>query len=279
MDSMRSLNTSLPQDSNQLHAQPPEQLLQAFKAAALSVTNLYKVSAADHAQIRHGGYQEALDNLLGFLDNENLGLGDGEGWRVRQWATSRLDGSPPVHAGSDSDDDRGETIKRVRSSSPILQRKSSQDTLQTRQPSRSASPIRVASAPLITPVHTSQLDSSLSRPGIFSFRSSHAFPPDVDMQADTSASSTSQPESQAQGLGPTITPAVRVEMVSQRTRTPHRSGIHSNRHNTRSSTSTRALGSGAGSKRKITYNDYFELDNFGDGKDGSGVGGKRGRFI
>lgn len=278
MDSMKSLNKSLPQDSNQLHAQPPEQLLQAFKAAALSVTNLYKVSAADHAQIRHGGFQEALDNLLAFLDNENLGLGDGEGWRVRQWATSRLDGSPPVHAGSDTDDDRAETTKRARSSSPTLQRKSSQDTLRTRQPSRSASPSRVASAPLVTPVHTPQLDT-FSRPGIFSFRSSHPFPPDVDMQADTTTSSTSQPEPQPQGPGSTITPAVRLEMVSQRTRTPHRSGIHSNRHNTRSSTSTRSLGSGAGSKRKITYNDYFDLDSFGDGKDGSGVGGKRGRFI
>lgn len=277
---MKSLNKSLPKSPNQRPAQPPEQLLQAFKSAALSVTNLYKISAADHSVARHFGYQDALCSLLSFLDKENLGVGDGEGWRVRQWATERLDGSPPAHAGSDSDDDRGETTKRVRSTSPNLQRKPSQDTLQTRQPSRSISPVRISSAPSVTPVPLSQPSSDVPRPEIFSFRSSHPYPQEIDMQSDITNSNTSQSESIHPGGSPN-TPAVRLEVVSRASRTPHpyRGGNFVNRHNTRSSTSTRSLGSGAGSKRRIAFNDYFDLGSLGDGKDGFGGGGKRGRHI
>ena len=57
MDSMRSLNTSLPGATSTTaapttvkHQDPPEQLLTAFKAAALSVTNLYKSAAADQGR-------------------------------------------------------------------------------------------------------------------------------------------------------------------------------------------------------------------------------------
>ncbi|RAL65399.1 hypothetical protein DID88_000967 [Monilinia fructigena] len=70
MDSMRSLNTSLPggkSPSKQQNVEPPQQLLIAqFKAAALSVTNLYKTAAADQARARAEGYQDALDELLSF---------------------------------------------------------------------------------------------------------------------------------------------------------------------------------------------------------------------
>ena len=87
---MRSLNTSLPRSTSR----PSELLLQQFKTAALSVTNLYKVSAQAESQAKEAGYQEAIEDLLHFLDRENLGLTDGEGWRVRQWATERSDGLP-----------------------------------------------------------------------------------------------------------------------------------------------------------------------------------------
>lgn len=93
------------------HAPPPEQLLQAFKSAALSLTNLYKTAAAEEAQARSAGFQEAVKELVRFLDRENLGLDDGEGWRVRQWATARLDGGrygAAGDSGSDDDDDGGD---------------------------------------------------------------------------------------------------------------------------------------------------------------------------
>ena len=89
---MRSLNTSLPRTSTRRRAaQPSGELLQAFKSAALSVTQLYKTAAADQEKARLAGYQDALDDLLSYLDQENIGVGDGEGWSVRKWATERLD--------------------------------------------------------------------------------------------------------------------------------------------------------------------------------------------
>src|SRR5450432_3759901 len=113
MDSMRSLNTSLPgaSPSKQQMPEPPEQLLSAFKAAALSVTKLYKTAAVDLARARSEGYQDALDELLAFLDKEDIGLTDGEGWRIRRWATERLD--------VESEDEPGQP---ERGSSPVLER-------------------------------------------------------------------------------------------------------------------------------------------------------------
>ncbi|RMZ85479.1 hypothetical protein DV737_g741, partial [Chaetothyriales sp. CBS 132003] len=104
MDSMRSLNTSLPAAYSSRPA-PREQLLQAFKTAALSVTNLYKSAAADQQSSRDAGYQDALDDLLRMMDSENLGVQDGEGWRIRQWVTERYDHSANT-ASSDIDDSR-----------------------------------------------------------------------------------------------------------------------------------------------------------------------------
>lgn len=273
---MKSLNRSLPKASNNTHTQPPEPLLQAFRTAALSVTNLYKISAADQSRSRHLGYQDALDHLLVFLDSENLGLGDGEGWRVRQWATERLDGTQPVHVASDSDDDRVEAIKRTRSTSPKIQRKPSQETLETMQPSRSASPARVASAP---PATTPQPSGQTSRPEIFSFRSALHYPQDVEMQPETPGPIISLPDSVSEGLASLPTPAVRLEVLPRGSRTACRNVHYPNRHNTRSSNSTRPLGIGAGSKRKTAFGDFFDLGNLPDGKDNPGLTSKRGRFV
>ncbi len=273
MDSMRSLNSSLPRSPRSKKSNPPpEQLIQSFKTAALSVTKLYKTAAADQTRAREAGYQDALDDILTFLDQRNLGLDDGEGWKVRQWATERLDGSPPAHMGSDSDDDRGETLKRARSSSPVAQRTTIQDLEQTRQPSRSTSPVRAASVPMAPPP-TSQPQTSLSHtPEVFSFRSAHPYPHDIDMQpADTISSTAPQSE-------PPPSPAVRVEVVPRGSRTPHRGVNHPNRYGARSSASARALGTGAGSKRRVPLLDYFDLGSLGDVKDGRDGGGKRSRF-
>ena len=273
MDSMRSLNSSLPRSPQAKRSNPPpEQLIQSFKSAALSVTNLYKTAAADQTRARDAGYQDAIDDLLTFLDQRNLGLGDGEGWKVRQWATERLDGSPPVLLGSDSDDDRGETAKRARSSSPVAQRTTVQEIEQARQPSRSTSPVRAASVPMAPPP-TSQPQNILSHtPEVFSFRSAHPYPHDIDMQAaDTTSITPSQPE-------PLTNPAVRVEVVPRGSRTPHRGGNHPTRHGARSTASARSLGTGAGSKRRIPLLDYFDLGSLGEGKDGRDGGGKRSRF-
>lgn len=279
---MRNLHTSLPRSTSA--QQPPEQLLQAFKTAALSVTNLYKTAAVDQARARQNGYQEALDDILAFLDKEHLGLGDGEGWRVRQWATERLDGSAADRtAVSESDDERAETEKRARSSSPVVPYKSSAADV---PPQASKSPARVTSAPPVPQElpqpPTSHPKSTLE---IFSFRSSHPYPQDVDMVSSdpTTTASTAdgvlQPEIQSIQTIPQLSPTLRVGVLPRAARTPHRNTFtHANRHNTRGPTLTnrRSLGTGAGSKRRFDLNEYFDVGNLGEGRDGGG--GKKGRL-
>ena len=271
---MRSLNTSLPRSPRKKRSsQPPEQLIQAFKTAALSVTNLYKTAAADQKIARETGYQEALDELLTFLDRENIGLDDGEGWRIRQWATERLDGNPPVIATSDDEEDRVEVADRARSSSPVVQRVTDRD--QPRQASRSASPTQPATAPAPTSVTTSAptIVNMQTTTENFTFRSPHPYPQDTNMQAPDSAEISgtfSSPQTQAMP-----TSAVRVEVMPRGSRTLHRNG----RNNARSTTNVRLPASITGSKRRFPYPDYFDIGSLGDGKDGQGGGGKRGRFV
>lgn len=275
MDSMRSLNTSLPRSPRR--SQPPEQLLQAFKTAALSVTNLYKTAAVDQARARTEGYQEALGEMLQFLDKEELGLRDGEGWRVRRWATERLDArSPPVSTGNDSDDDRREGRRQARSSSPVMQRG---EVLQGRQTSTPPSPVRSVPTTSHTSAPVQQVNATTTRPDIFTFTSPHPYPQDVDMPPlETVNSNTSQSESHPPAPSSTLAPTVRVEVVPRGSRTPHRNGTHSSRHSNRNANPTRSLGTGAGTKRRIQFGDYFDIGNLGDGRDGSDRGSKRGRL-
>ena len=272
MDSMKSLDTSLPKSRRRKQsAQPPEQLVQAFKTAALSVTNLYKTAATDQKEAREAGYQEALDDLLIFIDREDIGLDDGEGWRIRQWATERLDSSSPIAAASDSDEERDEATKRPRNSSPIVQRLAEQD--QPRRSSRSTSPAHLtpALAPTSTPSSSSPVGNSRPPTEVFTFCATHPYPQDIDMQVSDSTelnqtSSTSHLE--------TLTSStVRLGLVPRGTRSAYRNG----RNVARSTPSARVPAS-TGSKRKMPYLDYFDIGNFGDGKDAQGGGGKRGRF-
>lgn len=142
MDSMRSLNTSLPGASAGKQAaqnDSPEQLLDAFKNAALSVTKLYKASAAAQSKARMDGYQDCLDDLLAFLDKERIGLGNGDGRRIRSWATERLEGREnSQNAESDDEADKPETT-----SSPNLNHSNSETQLQeeTQMRTDSTSPL------------------------------------------------------------------------------------------------------------------------------------------
>ena len=272
---MRNLHTSLPRSTTA--QQPPEQLLQAFKTAALSVTNLYKTAALDQTRARQNGYQEALDDILAFLDKEHLGLGDGEGWKVRQWATERLDGSAADRtAVSESDDERAETEKRARSSSPAVPHKS----VDVLRPQESKSPVRNTSAPPVSQeIPQPPTSHPKSTPEIFSFRSGHPYPQDVDMAGTSTADGISQPGIQNIPPVPQLSPTLRVGVLPRAAKTPHRNtNSHANRHNTRGSTLTnrRSLGTGAGSKRKFDLNEYFDVGNLGDGREG--FTGKKGRL-
>lgn len=275
MDSMRSLNTSLPGTSppkNQI-GEPPEQLLQAFKAAALSVTKLYKTAAADQGRARSEGYQDALDELLAFLDKEDIGLSDGEGWRIRRWATERLDGRDSVSMESDEEP----ADKTDRAQSPAVQRSQSATCVPSiTRLTRTTSPARTESAPpVIAPGSNDQPPNMMPPQSTFTFRSSHPYPQDTDIEfselnlsdnsrAHSHDGSTASHGSITQSAGTTIS------------RPPRMNSRHSN-HPTRART-TNTIGRGSGQKRKINFGEFFDIENLGHGKDGSFGGGKRGRF-
>ena len=273
---MRSLNTSLPggSPSKQVN-EPPEQILSAFKAAALSVTKLYQTAAADQGKARSEGYQDALDDLLAFLDKEDIGLSDGEGWRIRRWATERLDGRGD--AGSmESEDEVAE--KTDRGSSPEIHQSQGATRLSsvTRTATRTTSPARAE--PLAPPINNtspvSESPNTTPAQGAFTFRSTQQYPADSDMiisdilndasEIRREGSHTSNPS--------TIT----------RPRTHHRHSSLSTRQTSRTATS---LGR-TGQKRKFTIGDiteYFDFSGLGNGRDNfggaGGGGGKRGRFV
>lgn len=277
MDSMRHLSTSLP--NTRRRNEQTHQLLTDFKAAALSVTNLYKTATAENTRSREAGYQDALDDLLAFLDKENLGLMDGEGWKVRRWATERLDDAPK--GSEDEEEATKEDVPETRSSSPEVQRKpvmpnTSSDLVEDDQQRRASEPPQrvqqthqtsniQAATPTSVPAPAPALDT-------FSFRSSQAFPTNHDRE-----------DSQSMEVDNTPSNTTRVaSKTSSRNRHNNRS-----RDNNRSSsgpTFNFNLGSGAGNKRKMPYSDFFDISGLNnnegnDRKDGGGRGGKKGRHV
>lgn len=266
---MRSLNTSLPRASppKQQAPNPPEQLLQAFKDAALSVTKLYKTAATDQTKLRAEGYQDALDDLLIYLDKEDIGLSDGEGWKIRQWATARLDGREPI---PDSDDE----TEKDRGSSPVMQRKPSVTTV----PTRNSSPVRLEPVAPILEVPEPILEELPPPPTLtvcpptsnFSFRSSHPYPQDSDMSDHDNQAVVDATFVSAATASPSFT-------ISRPNRAGSRQVSRGNRHGTRSTTGVRNNTSGgAGQKRKINFGDFFDIGELS--KDGFGGSGKRSRF-
>jgi len=257
MDSMRSLNRSLPSTPPDRPA-PPEQLLQAFRQAALSVTNLYKSAAGDHDSIRQAGYQDAIDDLLKFLDRENLGVQDGEGWRVRQWATAKYDGSYVQHGDGD-EEDTSEGEQRLRSSSPEKPTEA-EDQTGPPQEHENTTPVPVQEPAQAQPPHQHQQPVFQ-----FSGASEHT------MQTDEPSSSSQEQN-----------PPLRVEVVNRNNRNAHK---HNNRYTPRST--SRVPTQSASSKRKLPFPDMSEIFNIGfDKKDnldgssgGGGGGGKRSRLV
>lgn len=283
MDSMRGLSTSLPQTRRKLDA--PE-LLSDFKAAALSVTNLYKTAAASQDKARAAGYQDAVEDILAFLDKENLGLMDGEGWRVRQWATERLVDDGMQRPMAVSEDDVEEKAAEVPQQQQAGSRSGSPET--SRKPP--AMPASSSELRETSPKRTATSEPPPAYPPArddFSFRSNQIYPTNHDREAsnmdlDTAASSPTSTNTETP-------PSVRI--ISHASRSS-RNGRHTN-HNRRAATTNNTptinlnLGSGAGNKRKMPYPDFFDIsgsdfDKHHDRKDGGfggGRGGKRGRHV
>ncbi|KAF2137204.1 uncharacterized protein K452DRAFT_112205 [Aplosporella prunicola CBS 121167] len=280
MDSMRSLNTSLPSaTSRRRPGQTNAALLQAFKTAALQVTNLYKAAASDREATHDEGYQACLEDMLSFLDAENLGVGDGEGWRIRQWVTEKLqEGTTATDSDEEGDDD-----KRGRSSSPAAQRRPSPEAVASPavQALRSASPARADSAPpapvATVPAAAPSLEALDALPkGDFTFRAPQTL--DLDMDETEQADSNAATNAGSPPMQINVFPRHRTNRNSSNN-THARTTHNRDRQAAAAVASLGSLGSGAGVKRRVPFGDYFDINGFGNGKDVfGGHGSKRGRF-
>ena len=264
MDSMRNLNRSLPRSSPpSRRKQANSDLLQAFKTAALSVTQLYKTASAEEEAAREAhdaGYVEALDDILCFLDEQNLGLGDGEGWQVREWATQRHQSMYSTRNSEEGSAPLEEEDKRPRSTSPGIQLKLS--------PTSHYQSVSVQTDPEFTQNDESLLSADHSQEtharDIFHSRSPPALPSHQDVHM-TSAAQASPP-------------SLKLEVLPRHTRnTTHRSNHHGRVSDRMPPVSLGTLGHGAGSKRKIPLHEFFDLGSIGGGRESTG-GGKRGKL-
>ena len=236
---------------------PPEQLLQAFKTAALSVTNLYKSAVTDQNNSRAAGYQDALDDLLRFLDSENLGLQDGEGWRVRQWATERYDHTTN-HAAANTEETR--TVDTGRDELADEQEVVSGDH-------RAMDAMNEADQSERTVNERHQRHDSA--PPVFRFMAGSSNTGSDDMQVNDEASS---PQIQAEASS---APAIQVQLINRNNRAAHRN--NNSRHGR---PLNRTPSSVAGAKRKLQQvPDFFDISNinFKDDRD-NGAAGKRSRL-
>jgi hypothetical protein len=241
MEPMRGVSGGMGKQPAQQES--PEQLLDVFKAAALSVTKLYKISAAGQSKARADGYQDCLDDLLQFLDKERLGLGDGEGWKIRKWATERLDGRESSSLNTESED---EAEKTETASSPELSRPS--------VPPQQANQMRTDSAPpSIPPPHEEPTPIVVPTQDSFNFQSSHPYPNIATLDLS---------DSRSHDDSPTLTRPSKTRLTGGSSRPCPRGPGH--------------LVQRAGSKRKLNFEEIFDLGSL-NGKDTFGNGSKRGR--
>ncbi|KAI1389979.1 uncharacterized protein F4822DRAFT_400408 [Hypoxylon trugodes] len=245
---MEALRGSSP-SKNAAGSESPEQLLDAFKAAALSVTKLYKTSAAAQAKSRADGYQDCLDDLLIFLDKSNIGVGDGEGWQIRRWATERLEGRDTVQESED------EVEKPEPVSSPEVHRSAAQpdppSTITHHQPAGT------------TTTEEHQMVTVPTQEN-FTFRAAHPYPQEpypnlenLDLSDSTRTTDNSSP-------GPSAVPIA------------HPTRSRNNKRVARPKP-TSHLGKGAGQKRSINFAELFDVGGVAFGKDMFGRDGKRSR--
>lgn len=208
----------------------PEQLLDVFKAAALSVTKLYKSSVAAETKARSDGYQECLDDLLAFLDREGQNHGEAGLSRLRKWASERREGRELSPLSSESEDEP--------------EKPATTTTTTTHQPTPAPTDPVAGSAPATEPHRPVEIVVP-SREN-FTFQSDHQYP--------------------------------NIELLNLSERS------HANNHSSRPRRTNKTggvrtsgpLGRGAGSKRRMDFDDFFG-GCFGGKDPFGGGGGKRSR--
>ena len=243
MESMHSLNSSLDSDARRRRERKAD-LLQALRGAAVSVTSLYKAALSEVDRAHAQGYQQALRELIRFVDRElATAEAHGEGVRVRHWATQRLDPTRQTVSPSESDEDDVEEQRRDDSrSSPSTEHASSEHTRSA--PPRSRTPDAAAEAA-----------------------------PDAD--AGRAAAQTGRAPSFSFRAGPPLSAAapdlVATPCPSARTR-PRRLA-------TRRRPSAAGLNASSAQKRKLPLTDFLDFAGFSDRRDAFGGGSKRSKMI
>jgi len=241
-----------------MNADCPEDVVDAFKAAALSVTKLFKTAAAAQAKAHTEGYQDCLNDLLSFLNKEKMGLSDGEGLRVRAWATERMEGGDGGAQTAESED---EVEKAETASSPELQQASNGAQLPVMQDAL------MQSGPAPDPIPLTKQESSIIVPAqeTFNFVSSIPYPQDADvaLAALDLSDNNSSPRSN------TAPPSAAIPIKPTRLRLGG-SGAR---------TGAKSLGRGAGLKRKLNLGEIFDVGSLGYGKDMFGNRGNKRRHI
>ena len=220
------------------HNDSPEQLLDVFKAAALSVTRLYKSSVAAETRARSEGYQECLEDLIAFLDRDAQALGQGGLSKLRRWIAERRDGGDTSPQNFESED---EVDKPEAPSQP--------------EPAQIEPPTPPVNEPVSQPANESgSMVEDEPRPPEFlvptqenfTFQSDHQYP-NIDL----------------------------LDLSDTRPHTHHSSRQSRNRPGKPGMRTSGPLGRGAGTKRRMDLDDLFG-GCFG-GKDPFGGGGKRSR--
>ncbi|KAI0870885.1 hypothetical protein GGS24DRAFT_473742 [Hypoxylon argillaceum] len=257
---MDAIRGSSPPKAN-LGADSPEQLLNAFKAAALSVTKLYKTSAAAQAKSRTDGYQDCLDDLLTFLDKRNIGLGDGEGWQIRKWATERLDGRDLGPQATD-DEDEAEKAEPVSSPEPARLNSIPQPSTLRHEPTPPAVDPPVSAEPIIEETQMIAVPTQEN----FTFQSSHPYPQESYLNLANLDLSDSMKTNENTTQG---SPAMSVPQTTR--------GRRDRRGPRPRNTTTGHLGRGAGQKRPINFAELFDVGSMNFGKEPFGREGKRSR--
>jgi len=244
-----------------MSADSPE-LLDAFKAAALSVTKLYKTSATAQAKSRSDGYQDCLEDLLVYLDKEGLGSTHGEGWKIRKWVNERMEGretsSPALESEDEAEKSDGLEIQTSGTNLP-----SSAATIGNEPPIGSGATPATTTATATFPASPTTNHSSdfvVPTQDNFTFQSQLAYPYEAHLNLanlDLSDSRGQEPSPRSATTTPNLRPTIRRNGSRASSRTP--------------------LGRVAGQKRKVNLAEIFDLGSLGYGKDMFG-GGKRGRF-
>lgn len=243
-----------------MSADCPE-LIDAFRAAALSVTKLYKTSAATQAKARADGYHDCLEDLLAYIDREGMNATDSEGSRIRKWILERLDGQDTISQTLESED---EADKADAPSPPHAQRDGHAPQSSA---IRNEAQLKEEAPPTISVVQPSspradEADIVVPSQDAFTFQSSIPYPQDAYMNLANLDLSDSQ-----------------VHNPSSRPSAPTGTPRNAKGRNARSTART-SLGRGAGQKRKVNLAEIFDLGSlgYGNGKDVFGNGGKRNRL-